>query len=189
MPTTQTTFDPTAQEPEIIGDTEKIWLEVFKDKDGDPIMNAAKQLPLKPCYDAMSICVYRITKYVSSYTAANWRDQNNTLNSATFLGAWEAGEAWCEVRWEPETIHDTEYYKLYYTVRCLRGGWKKQIPQAATVYLSGSSIKSYENDDGAVIIGKLDSDGTKLSATDDLIIGEFDIKRTVNFSFIGVSSH
>jgi hypothetical protein len=178
--------NPIALPPVVKGDTEKIWVEVFKDVGGTPIVDKAGQLPLKPQYDVMSVCVYRIEKFLASYTAGQWRDQNNTLNGGSFAGAWEMGEAWLEVRWEPENVQGVDCIHMYYTVRCLRGGWKKLLPEAGWVYLSGGNLNAFMEENDYPFVGKLTNSGGKAAPTATMLLTEWDTKRLIDFSFIGI---
>ena len=180
----QTLTEPTLLPTRIERDHIDMWLETPLDVHGDPIMDAAKQLPLKPVFTNQSVAIYYITKFVEEFTDEMWRDRHNTLNSMAWNG-WARGEAWCACRFRPVTINAVAAFEVTYTVRCLRGfGWLTKIPEAGYGYLDGSDLKDWTTADGTLTIGKLTEDGEQADVDDDLIVSEKETKRLINFSFL-----
>lgn len=182
-PVDQTLPSPITLAYTMEGDTVDMWVEVFKDVDDNPIMDAAKQLPLKPVFVLQAVAVYTITKVIDSYTHAQWRNENNTLNSTTW-NSWTKGEAWCCSRWKQVNYNNVDAYEVTYTVRCLRGGWQTRTAEAGYAYLDGTDLRDWRTDDGSVTIGKLTEAGGKAGADSDLVIKEWDTKRMISFSFL-----
>lgn len=166
---------------------EYMWIETPKDINNVGIVDKAKQLPLKPIFVLQAVSVYRFTRHLANYTDANWRDQNNTLNSGGWR-SWAAGEAWCSCYPEslitPLNVNNVDCYRVHYVVKCLRGGWKTKIPEAGYVYLDGSDLKDWLTADNSITIGKLTDAGGKAGASAALLVTDWDTKRSVGFSFL-----
>lgn len=181
-PIAQSLPDPTTLGFHIDRDVEYMWLETPQDAEGTPIVDAALQLPLKPIFTLQAVSVYYIQKFVTAYSDEKWRDENNTLNSATWR-SWKRGEAWCSCKpTDGANYNGIDAVLVEYFVRCVRGGWETKIPEAGYAYLSGTDLLDYTTDDGSVTIGKLTEDGDKAAADDELIVTKWDTKRVINFS-------
>lgn len=188
MPISVDVPDLTNVPPDVTTDHQIAWLPIWEDKDGNPIVNTAHQLPIKPYYDAFSVFVYNITVYKQEYSGSNVRDEHNTLNSGAWQG-WQPGECWCMVRYEEITDgNGVDGFEVTYTVRCLRDyGWKFRHPEVGYVYIDGSDLQGFHSEDNYAYIGKLDSSGGQAGLTDTLIITKANTKREVSFSFTGLS--
>lgn len=183
-PIAQTLPDPTTLGFHIERDVEFMWLETPQDAEGNSIVDAAKQLPLKPIFALQAVAVYYIEKFVTSYSDQQWREQMNTLNSSTWR-SWKRGEAWCSCKpIEGANFNGVDCIKVEYFVRCIQGGWETKIPEAGYVYFDGTDLLDYTTEDGSVTIGKLTEDGDKAAADDDLIVTKWDTKRVVSFNFL-----
>lgn len=182
-PVNQTLPEPTTLAFRIRGGVQKMWIETPKDVNDAPIMDAAKQLPLKPVFVLQAVNVYYITKIVTSYSDASWRNENNSLNSGTWR-SWPKGEAWCTCSWEPKTYNGADCVEINYEVYCLRGGWQTKIPEAGYAYLDGTDLRDWTTNDGSITIGKLTDTGGKAGADSDLLVTDRDTKRFISFSFL-----
>jgi hypothetical protein len=176
----------TSESPTISTYTETLWLPVWKDKDGKAIMNSAKSLPIKPVYEPHSVYCYRIEFVRSAYGGSKVRGLLDTVNSGTYDGAWLAGEAWLsEISTEDITVDSTNLKSVTVIIRCLAfRKWNLTIPEVGYFYLDTSKYKSFKEDGGQRILGKLNSSGGQLSVTSDLVLKEFDYKRSADFSGI-----
>jgi hypothetical protein len=175
-----------AQDPTITTSTETIWLPVWKDKNGVTIMNSAKSLPVKPLYEPHACYCYRIEFFRTTYSASRVRGLLDCVNDATYDDAWLAGEAWLsEIATEDIDVDGTMLKQVNVTVRCLPfRKWNTVIPEVGYFYLDSTNYKSMKDSDGGVILGKLNSSGGKLSAGSDLVLKEFDYKRSADFGGI-----
>ena len=175
--------DPTSQAPVLRVTSDVVWLPVWKDKDAVPIMNKAKALPIKPYWRPYAVTHYYAKFYRSEFPHAEIRDYNDTVNSGTWHG-WTAGEAWVSA-FEAEPVDTTAYgqrWKCNMSIRCLRGKWEVQVPNAGYYYMASGVPMEFEE---AVPIGKLDSSGGKLSHASDLQILSFKCNREADFSTLG----
>lgn len=175
-----------AEAPTIETATETMWLPVWKDRDGNPIANAAKSLPIKPNYEPHSVYCYHMSFVRATYDGSKVRGLLDGVNNATWDGAWQPGEAWLsEIATKEIDVDGTTLRDITVTIRCLANRkWNTVVPEVGYFYLESSRYKPFVDSEGNRILGKLNSSGGKLSETSNLIFKEFDYKRSVNFSSI-----
>lgn len=189
MPFTQSNIPPPSDVNLIGRRSEKIWLPVWADREGNPIVNAAGQLPLKPIYHQFSVNVWTFKAIRAGYTDEKNANELDSLNSAPWRGYSEF-QAWVS------EIHSDGSYKygtppvdaeeVTYVIRCIDRykGWKCQHPDVGWDYLDSDDLKRFLNADGKDYIGKLDTDGSSLGISDDMLIRLEDVNKEINFQTV-----
>lgn len=184
MPISQTAPDIKNAPPKKWRSSEKIWLPVWRDKDGNLIKTSAGFLPVKPLYEQYTIAIYHIVKF-KNYSDADFANEIDTLNSSAW-GGFSTHQAWIsEIHTDGvKTLGNSEGEEVHYVIRCIRrtDGWKFQMPDVGYVYDDGANIRSFVSQDDVPYIGNLTNTGDDGGQT--MIAKLFDTKNTLNFNSI-----
>lgn len=188
MPT-QTNPNVSANSPIIEGNTEKMWLPVWKDRFGVPITTKAGLVPIKPSWELHSVVRYDVEIYVNSYSDAAFSAQFNAINSDTWRGVWAPGKAWIgNIHWEAAVLGAFSGFLIRYAIYCtdLYDGWKFCHPNVAYTYRDGTNQKAFLAS-GIPYIGNLNDDGERaedgaLTGLPVMTILTADTKKELNFT-------
>ena len=182
-PVSQELPDLTTKDPKVRRSSQIIWLPVWTNHAGNPMVNSAGFLPVMPLYEPVAIAVYHITKF-KAYSDSEYKAEINALNSTGWEG-FDAYQAWIsEIHTEgTETYGEVAGEMVHYVVRCIdrEDGWRVIIPDCGYVYKDGSTIKSFASESGTPYIGNLDGSGGETAIMS--IIGMV-TKKAINFSSV-----
>lgn len=187
MPVSQTNPSLVGNVSKILKRAEKVWLPVWNDRDGNPIMNSAKQLPIKPYYHAFGVVVYDIEiVYPGGLSDSALHRQADSLNSVEWRGTWPRYSAWIsEIHCGGlMQIGNDLAEQVSYVVRCIKrtNGWRFEHPDVGYIYFDGADWKSFSDEQGRVPIGKLDGAGGMLSMTANMVINLSDLQTEVDIA-------
>lgn len=168
--------------------SEKVWLPVWKDSQDRPIMNKAKQLPIKPYHDIFSVGVYHFIVFKQLPDAA-YKSQLNSTNINEWR-SWQPGQAWIS------EIHTSGVMQIgsgtgeqvHYVIRCIDkpNGWSFEHPNVGYLYKDGVEYKAFVDDTETIAyIGKLTPGGDKLVMDLDLEILKEAVKKPYDFTNLG----
>lgn len=183
---------PWTYPPIVSRDSEEIWWPHWQRYDGsnnlEPLTNSANGLFPKPRVKPISIGVILISMYKQTYTDADYYNQNNTLNNATWR-SWPAGHAWiARILTEDVKENDYDCVKVDYVVKCNKLGWDKDFLQCGYYYLSGLDRKHFLTDDLDPIpyIGLLDASGGELGVGGTAVVADDKSKVWIDFTSLGI---
>lgn len=163
-----------------------MFLPVWKDKDGSPLMNAAKQLLVKPIHEPFSVLMITGTMAKAPETTDAFCAQYLNKVSTGGWRAWGDGMAWVfDISTDASKINGLDVDEVQVTVACLDRKWNTMFPNVGYSYKDGSDLKTFKASDGGRFIGKLDVSGGEAAVDSDLIITEWQTKQTISFSGLG----
>jgi hypothetical protein len=184
MPVTQTSPNIKSKPPKKWRSSEKIWIPVWEDKDGNPIDTSAGFLSVKPHYEQYAIAIYHFVKF-KDYSDSEFAAEINALNSGAW-GGFEKWQAWISEIHSPgiTTVGDSTGEEVHYVVRCIdrHEGWRFRMPDCGYVYDDGANIKSFMSQDNVPYIGNLDGAGDDGGSS--MVMQKFDTKKTIDFNAV-----
>lgn len=140
--------------------SEKIWLAVWKDSEGNPITNDAGLIPVMPNYVPEAIAVYHFIRF-KPYSDTEYKAEINALNFDAWRD-WEPNQCWIsEIHTKGvQTKGSSTGEDVHYVIRCIdrEDGWKCVFPNVGYAYKESEvtdTLKSFKTSDGTPYIGNL----------------------------------
>lgn len=179
--------DPTAWVPVYETKFERLQEVVAKDQSGTTVANSAGQ----PFEVGLTVSRFLPVWEFYQFEAATVTDEdvierNETVNSSTFKGR-AAKTLLCTVLNSVIGFYYGRRLRLtQYQLKYNSKDWQHKRLDVGTAYKSGTSLLSYTDSDGNVILGALNGSGGKQTVGTPPAVQTFDIYATNTFSFLRI---
>lgn len=159
------TTDPTTWTPQFTSFSEQIEVALFKDKNGDPIVNPVGELYAEPVMTPITIPGIRFTQYEQEWSFDLLIERNNSVNSAEFEGR-AVNELLLTVEDQKPVYKNGVFcHAIQYAIRYHPLTWRESRLRVASVYIDGTSRLKFRDDEGNPISqGLVNADGTKATS-------------------------
>ncbi len=161
--------DPTLFPPEISGSFVKTLVAVEKDKDGDPVVNAAGDLFLDLTRDkSRPDLVIKKNLTAQDFDLDLITEVSDSVNSSTFFGKGPRKWKFSQFNWRQLYFGITPYYEVTYGFEVNHDTWDYKPANRGPRYIDGTAKLKFKDDEGLEYgdgLGELNADGTRRSTT------------------------
>lgn len=184
-------LDPLDRPPEVQWGGEDQTVTVWKDANGDPILNTAGDPFEKGIDTTKRVRTLVITRNEASYDAVAMQIYENRTNSVECFG-FAVGEVLSKsITGSSQYEAGERFWKVQYSFRCREGGWKRVLLNQGLRYIdpgTGDLVGATEaSGSPAARPVLLSITGTKLDPGDEPVYIEIDEFREIDFNDLNLS--